>query len=1260
MKVSPHTHCESHLTGSTIANLVGRAKEMGRTHFAYTDHGHLSSTLKTYALCQPEKKKNVLKEKPYLKNKLQFISGLEIYFKDNECPIIGGTPVNRCKYFTATIYCEDQVAYQELCRIVSRTDFPTIDLYEEKQQLWSWKHLEQIAKFNTNIVLGGVHCMVGKTMLAGRADLGEMVLNHIKSLFKDRTYVSLVCEPFSKKYSQIIKINYADETYSTCLASDYVTTDKARRIKASDMLERQYHTIIKAIYSNSTYQEVNKVISSMKLHKGFLPLPGGDAMTKVNKFLKALSKKHGIPALVSDYAYYANKEDKIVQTMRLEGNNKLQSNFNMKTQEEIESYFECNLPVSKEDFALLLSSNDEWAKRFDKLTLKYDWRLAKSDEDPLRKSMQIIRENGRMRWDDPVWVDRLKEELNVIAKNPKKDLTPYFLPIRDVLDEYKKNGLLTGPGRGSAGGSLFCYLLGITQVNPFKFDLPFNRFFSMERINMGKLPDIDVDLEGRELLVGEDGKSGYLYGRWGNKAAQISTRTTIRLKSAIKDTNRYFKGKVEPEVEVFSKGLPAPPQGVSDHAFVFGFEDDDGEHIPGLIETSEDLRKYSEARPEEWDIISKAMGLTRAYSKHASAFVLSDIPIQDMVPTKEGYITQYEAKECEAAGLIKYDFLVIHQLKDIRVCMELINKKFGIVKSSPADTVGWYHPESDSAGCADCYDIEKFMSDGTDGLVEVLPRDSHAAKKVLCDKCNKLLENAKKGLEVGQFMHNGTQTYIWDLPEVDEVYRSIWGGITESIFQINTRSMAPAVMEILPTEMMHIANILALIRPGPVDCIDPLTGRNMVEEYYLRRKGQAEPEIKELMEILPETYGIMIFQEQLGKISKALAGFSGEEAEKLRENMAKKKKVELMAMKPQFIEGATPKVGKEVAEKIWDQMETFGRYGFSIIHAVEYAMITYACMFLLHYYPLEWWAAILTNATEQEITGKFWPYVKDMVAAPDINLSSDVMVVDYMNSKIRAKMGVIRGMGEATIDPIVDGRPYKDIQDFVNKEVAGPALSHKLILVGVLDSLFPPRTSLVEKLKMFEDAVERFKFSSKLEKASLTGKKVRATQPKEGKVPEEYVNLHPLKDAALKKSILPSMPINLHELGVKYSKVLAPFERVPCVTSNRGYSTRLIDGERLRRLDEMSGDAIEKDIYVASTCFIIKAEEFAYQKGAKRALKLTLDADGYVSEKVLWPDYDSGQLIYPPELKKGAIATVFFRKKVGKKDMSIQGVSVET
>jgi DNA-directed DNA polymerase III PolC len=1179
MNVSPHTHAESPLTGSTLATLVKRAKELGRTHFAYTDHGHLSSCLKAY---------NAAK-----KAGLKFIPGIEIYFKDSKCPIISGTSVDRCKYFTLTLYCHDQEAYQELCRVVSRTDFPTMEIYEEKQQLWSWADLEHMAKFNVSVVLGGIHCIVGKPMLAGRADLGEMVLLQLKGVFFNRVSSSILCEPWLKKFSQVVEIKYIDGTRDSLLASDQVTTDRARRIKALDLAEKTGHSLIKSKSVGVTYFEVNKGIESVKLHKGFLPLPGGDVTFKLNRFHKALSQKHNIPLLVTDYAYYAKKEDKIVQTMRLEGNDKLQPNLHMKSDEEVVSYLVDFLGYTPLSAREVIKATDEWAKQFDNFKLDYEWRLAQVEGSPIQKAMEIIKQNGRMRWDDPKWVARLKEELEVIAKNPKKDLTAYFLPIRDVLNFYKENGFLTGPGRGSAGGSLFCYLLGITQVDPFEYDLPFQRFFSLDRIMMGELPDIDVDLEDREPLVGKDGISGYLYGKYGNKAAQISTRTTIRLKSAIKDTNRYFKGKVEDSIEAFSKGLPAPPQGVNDHQFVFGYEDTDGHHVPGLIEQSERLRQYAESRPEEWDIVSKAMGITRAFSKHASAFVLSDVPIQDILPTKLGNVTQYEAKEVEAAKLIKYDFLVINQLKDIRVCLDLINKK-----------------------------------------------------------------NNQKNV-VGYFPHNNETTYIWKLPKDEAVFKSIWGGSTETCFQINTRSMIPFVMDIMPSSIMDLATILALVRPGPMDFIDPATGRNMVEEYVMRRNRQSEPDIKELADLLPETYGIITFQEQLNKIARDLAGFPGPDAENLRKNMAKKKMVELMKMKPAFIEGAMKKVSKEIAEAIWDRMVTFGRYGFSIIHAVEYALVTYACMFLKYYYPLEWWASVLTNAEEKEITGKFWPYVKDMVSPPDINLSGDTMVVDYANNKIRAKLGVIRGLGEATITPIVENRPYKDIQDFVNKEVAGQSLSHKLTHVGVLDSLYPPKTTLIEKLKMFEDAVEVKKYQDKVKKAAETGKKVRALQPKEGKVPEGWADLHPIEDAARKKSVLPSLPISLHDLGKKYSKRLVS-KYPPTVISDRGYETRLISGEDLERLDQIPGDSIEKDIYVAATCFVVEAKEFDYSKNTKTALKLILDADGYVSEKVLWPDYETGQLIYPESLKKGAIATVFFRKKVGKKDMSITSVTIET
>lgn len=1182
VKISPHTHIESPLSASTLSSFIKQSKELKREYFVSTDHGRLSSIMKAYSQAK--------------KAGLKFIPGLEIYFKDTTCPFITGTTADRCKYFTTTIYCQDQDAYQELCKIVSRTDLPSMNFYEEEQQLWGWKELEEISKLNTKIVLAGVHDLVGKPMLAGRADVGEKILLRLKELFQDRLSVAIVAEPFSKKWHNVVEIQYEDGSKDALLSSDLVSTDRARSIKAKDLTNDTYsrHKHIKTKSVNMMTSEVNKDIKKVTLHKGFLPLPGGDAQFKVNRFFSALAAKHQIKILVTDYAYYANKTDKIVQTMRLEGHNKLQSNFHMKSEEEITTYLMQNMGFTAEKSKNIINNNDDWAKSFDKFSLKYEIRLVDHEGDALDKTMSIIRQNGRMKWDSSLWVDRLREELNVIAKNPVKNLLPYFFPIVEVNEFYRQQNALVGVARGSAGGSLLCYLMGVTNLDPMKYDLSFNRFLSLDRIKNGDWPDVDSDFGNRELLIGKDGKSGYLYEKYGDRAAQVSTRSMIRLKSALKDVNRFFHGSVQKEIETLTAGLPAPPQGVDDYKFVFGYEDDEGKHVDGLVEQSAELSKYIEDRPAEWDIVSKSLGLIRAQSLHACAFLISNTPLSNVIPIKDGHITQYESKECENAGLQKYDFLSVSQIEDIEVCLKLINKK------------------------------------------------------------------NKEDLEIGYFTHNGNKTYIWDLPEDLEVFKSYWSGNTATIFQLHTASMIPFVKDIKPKSIEDISTILALVRPGPLDFIDPNTGRNMAEEYVCRRNGQSESDFPELDSIIPETYSVIIFQEQQLKIAKEIAGMSPDAAENLRRLFAKKKKVEALEMKPIFMKTAVTKIGQEKADRLWGMMETFARYSFNKSHSTAYAVIAYACMFLKHFYPLEWWAAVLTNATEQEITGKFWPFVKDIVSPPDINLSSDVMAVDYANNLIRSKIGIIRGMGDKTIEPIVNGRPYTDVQDYVNKDVAGEALSHKLIHVGVLDSLFPPKTTLIEKLTLYQQARENRAFAEKVRVAKEEKRKIRALEPKKAVVPEEYINLHPVKDAAMRKSVLPSMPIDLFDLGSKYSKVLNSYSDKPAVTSSRGHRTLLVNGEKLRRLDELEGSSVDEDIYVACTCYVLEAKEFSYAKNTKRALKMTLDAGGYISEKVLWPEYESGKLIYESTLKKGCIATIFFRKKVGRKDMSIMRAVVET
>ena len=854
MNISPHTHVESTLTGSPLPAMIKRAVDLKRTHFSYTDLGHLSSCLKAYGLAQ--------------KAGLKFAAGIEFYFKDPTCNLVTGTPADRCKYFTGSLFCKNQNSYQELVKVVSRTDMPKIAVQDELQSLWSWSELEHLSKFDTLLVLGGVHCMVGKVLLSDGPELAEKLLLKVKSIFRSKLSLALICEPWEKKYATVIKIAYTDGTYDSLLASDTVTTDKARKIKASDLIARGGHKEIESKVVGSTYFDVRKFIAKITEHKGFLPLPV-DVTLEINKFFLEMSKKHQIPALASDYAFYAEKDDHIVQTMVLEGTNKLKSDLHMKASDEIESYLKCKLSLTGSESASILASNDEWAKNFDDFKLKYEYRLADSGGNSLKQCMEIIKKVGRMQWDNPIYVSRLREEIQVISYNGIKDFSAYFLPIADVVTHYRENGKLTGPSRGSAGGSLFCYVMGITQVDPIRYGLSFPRFLSLDRLKNGDIPDVDTDFPDRELLIGKDGKSGYLYERWGNKAAQISTRHKVRLKSAVKDTNRYLNGTVEKEVELFSKSLPEPPQGVPDVEFVFGYEDTDGNHMPGLIEVSEKLKAYASSRPKEWEIVQKALGITRAHSRHASAFVLSDVPISDILPTKEGNITQYEAKQCEAAGLIKYDFLTVSNIKDIEVCLKMINKK-----NAESPTIGY-------------------------------------------------------------FTHKGKMEYVWDLPTDLDAFKSSWSGDTETLFQINTQSMIPFVKEILPESVDDLSVIVALVRPGPLDYIDPETGRSMAEEYVSRRQGKSEPDLKELYDLIKETYGIIVFQEQSLKISKELGGMSPSDAEKLRRLFSKKQKKEAGEMKPIFMKTAIPMIGEEKATKIWDMMETSSRYSFNCISGDE-------------------------------------------------------------------------------------------------------------------------------------------------------------------------------------------------------------------------------------------------------------------------------------------------------------------------------------
>lgn len=1186
--LSPGNHPDSFLSGATIESMVEHTKKMGLEYFSCTDHGYLTGAVKSY---------NIAKKK-----KLKPIIGIELYFKDNHCNICQNTPSEKIKYFKCIVNALDQVAYQKLAEMTSEVR-PQITQFGVSYPLFDWSDLEVLSKYNVTVSTADIEDMVSKHLLVGQKHNAIKYYKKLKELFKDNYYPAILPIDISQYWKEMVQITSNDMVYYIP-ARDRVITDSSNRAKAVELTYRfSKHKKILNVFVNKIkypveekYQTIDKaVLINQFEHFGY------DLQEEANKTILLLAKSHGDldRVLINHYAYYADSGDKIVQDMKLGEEHRIYQKQHIQTSEESFEFFKQTLKIPQPFFEKLIENTHNWAKRFDGFELKYNYQLVDYGPEPEKIMMEIINKVGRMKWDNPIYVKQFQEEKDLLVNNGVVNLVPYFLPIVEVIEHYKKHGRLVSVGRGSAAGFLLSYLMGITQIDPIRYGLYSSRFLTLDRVLNNTLPDIDVDLESRELLVGNDGNGGFLKEKYDGKYAQISTRTLLRLKSSILDACRFVNGSVDEEVTKLSKSLPSTPQGVEDYDFIFGYEKD-GNHVMGIFEQNKDLQKYAETRPKEWEIVKKSLSMTRQFSRHACSYVLSSQPIEKTVPImKVGLVdrvTQLEAKDVEFAGMIKYDFLVINAAKKIRVCLNYINTK------------------------------------------------------------------NKEKPEVGYFTHQGKLTYVWDLPEDQDVFTAVSEGKTETVFQLNTVSVLPFVKAIKPKSIEDFAVITSLVRPGPLDFVDPSTGRNMAEEYIERRFGRSKSDIPILDQLLPETYGVLTYQEQLNKLAINLAGMSAEDGENVRIATAKKKPKLMAELKPKFVDGASKKVTKEEAEKIWDIMETFAGYSFNLSHAISYSVVSYACAFLKYHYPLEWWAAILSTEPDKTINEEFYPYIKDMVLPPDINVSTEQISIDYDRNKLRSKLSMITGLGEKAANKIMESRPYSDIKDFVRKKVAGDSLAKKLIHVGVLDSLFNINDSLLSKIHQYEKAKVDIEFENKRtqyeNEMSLIGVSIKDEKeikkltnkynkflkdgPKEPKFDPVYqlIEGDKLLDFQMKKAVFPTINLDLYNIVINHSKQdITPYKNGYKITFNK--ENFYVSGEVLQKLDETN---VRDKVYMVCSGYILDCEIFSYHK-TKKALKILIDSSGYISEKVLWPNYETQELKYDPRLKKGAIAHFVYYKK---------------
>ncbi|MDQ7032673.1 MAG: DNA polymerase III subunit alpha [Desulfonauticus sp.] len=705
---------------------------------------------------------------------------------------------------------------------------------------------------------------------------------------------------------------------------------------------------------------------------------------EVNEFLYELSKKEKLPIVATNDCHYLNKDDfeahdvllciqtnaKVTDTNRMRFNTK---ELYFKSFAEMQEYFsfcpEAFDYIDKitEECNLELELNKHYFPRYDLpegVTLEDEFeRLAKEGLKKRLSHLNYVQ-------DESIYWKRLEREIEVISQ---KGFPGYFLIVQDFINWAKKQGILVGPGRGSAAGSLVAYALGITNLDPIRYNLLFERFLNVERTS---LPDIDVDFcdERRDEVI------QYVTQKYGkDNVAQITTFGTMKAKAAVRDVGRALGFKLS-FVDKIAKLIP----------------DDLKMTIEKALELEPELKKLEESDERVKKLLTiaqKLEGLARHASTHAAGVVISDKPMWEYLPLYVGkkgeVVTQFDMKRVEKIGLIKFDFLALKTLTVIENTLKLARQNG---KQIP--------------------DLEKIP-----------------------------LDDAK-------------------------TFALLSKGQTDGIFQLESSGMRKVLQDLKPSCFEDIIAILALYRPGPLQS-------GMVADFIERKHGRKKVEYPHpaLENILKETYGVILYQEQVMQIASVLASYSLGDGDILRRAMGKKDPAVMAKQRSKFLDGAKKNgVDEKIAEYIFDLMEKFAGYGFNKSHSAAYALVSWQTAYLKAHFPAEFMAALITSEVQHPDKVIFHlNAVKEMnieVLPPDINKSYYYFSVE--GEKIRFGLGAIKNVGKSAIDAIIEERekngPYKTFLDFcerVNLRKVTKRVIEMLIKSGAMDCFGCTRKALL-------------------------------------------------------------------------------------------------------------------------------------------------------------------------------------------------------
>jgi len=710
---------------------------------------------------------------------------------------------------------------------------------------------------------------------------------------------------------------------------------------------------------------------------------------KINKLALECAKELNIPVVATNDVHYLRKEEAFaheillcIQTQtHIQDPNHMcfgSDEFYFKSPEEMEKNF-AELPEAISN-TISITERCNLELEFNKIHLPhFNPPDGKSKFEFLK---ELCEEGLSKRYPQPSEevLKRLEHELKIIKES---GFVGYFLIVWDFVQYAKSKNIPVGPGRGSAAGSLVSYLLGITDIDPLKYGLLFERFLNPERISM---PDMDIDFcyERRQEVI------DYVINKYGkDNVAQIITFGTMMARAVVRDVGRALNIPYG-EVDKIAKLIPHDPNiGLREALRV-------EPQLDYLYKNDPQVKKLI-------DIALSLEGLTRHVSTHAAGVVIAEKPLIEYIPLcKMGednqIVTGYAMEALEKIGLLKMDFLGLRTLTVIEETLKIIQRSRNLnldIKEIPLDD--------------------------------------------------------------------------------QKTFRMLQRGETMGVFQLESMGMRELLKKLKPEKFEDIIAILALYRPGPL-------GTGMIEDFIKRRRGEIPVvyDHKRLEPILKETYGIILYQEQVMQIASEIGGFSMAQADMLRRAMSKKNPEIMDKARKSFVEGASRNgIKPDLANKIFNQIEYFAGYGFNKSHSAAYALISYRTAYLKANFAPEFMTALLTN--ERDNTDKIVQYINEClrlnikVLPPDINESFANFTLVSPDT-IRFGLTAIKNVGQTAVEEIIrvrkEGGPFKSLYDFcerVDLRTVNRKVIESMIKCGVFDRFGLKRAQL---MAILDDAIE--------------------------------------------------------------------------------------------------------------------------------------------------------------------------------------------